>query len=168
MASNAASTAGTADHNGNGGGGDSSSSDNDATAQLERKISQAVDEGHDADIPSNAGYVLDERGERRRRQSITSRRKSAKKRRSSTDLEKGEKRRTTSTRGREGPREEGEKDGDEEAEDQSSGTEDDANAVWWDGPDDPANPYNWPGWKKGLNIGFVSAMTFVSPLASCK
>lgn len=44
----------------------------------------------------------------------------------------------------------------------------DDNVVWWDGPDDPENPYNWPTWRKSVNCGLVSAMTFISPLASCK
>ena len=38
--------------------------------QLERRISQAFDEGHDADIPSAEGYVLDEAEEKKRRASL--------------------------------------------------------------------------------------------------
>ncbi len=135
MASSAASTAGTAN----------ADSDGDVAAphQLERRISQAIDEGHDADIPSNAGYVLDEKGERRRRQSIAERQKSAKK----SDLIDSEK-------GAPGGR--------------AGDDDDDANIVWWDGPDDPENPYNWSGWKKTVNIGLVSCITFISPLGSCK
>ncbi len=40
--------------------------------ELERRrsIALAVAEGHDADIPSSEGYVLDERGEAKRRRSI--------------------------------------------------------------------------------------------------
>lgn len=29
----------------------------------------------------------------------------------------------------------------------------DPNAVYWDGPDDPENPMNWPQWKKNVAIG---------------
>ncbi|KAL4880369.1 major facilitator superfamily domain-containing protein [Aspergillus karnatakaensis] len=36
--------------------------------------------------------------------------------------------------------------------------------VWWDSPDDPENPYNWQTWKKVLNCGAISAMTFITPL----
>ncbi|KAI0020712.1 bicyclomycin resistance protein [Xylariomycetidae sp. FL0641] len=42
----------------------------------------------------------------------------------------------------------------------------DPNIVWWDSEDDPENPYNWPVWRKSLNVGLVSLMVFVSPLAS--
>lgn len=38
----------------------------------------------------------------------------------------------------------------------------DPNIVDWDGPDDPANPYNWTKGKKWLNGGFLSAMTFIT------
>ncbi|KAK6821050.1 cycloheximide resistance protein [Apiospora arundinis] len=44
--------------------------------QLERRISrQAVDEGHDADIPSGEGYILDTDGERKRRTSLAENRR---------------------------------------------------------------------------------------------
>ncbi|KAM5352814.1 hypothetical protein ACJ41O_005536 [Fusarium nematophilum] len=42
----------------------------------------------------------------------------------------------------------------------------DDNLVWWDGPSDPENPYNWPAWLKYTNCGLISALTFVTPLAS--
>ncbi|KAJ7727748.1 putative bicyclomycin resistance protein [Mycena metata] len=42
----------------------------------------------------------------------------------------------------------------------------DPNVVDWDGPDDPANPLNWPGWKTGINCLLISMSTFVTPLAS--
>ncbi|KAH8651173.1 major facilitator superfamily domain-containing protein [Xylariales sp. PMI_506] len=42
----------------------------------------------------------------------------------------------------------------------------DANTVWWDSDSDPENPFNWPTWKKVLNCGLVSFLTFVTPLAS--
>ncbi|KAI4598581.1 hypothetical protein KJ359_002994 [Pestalotiopsis sp. 9143b] len=38
--------------------------------------------------------------------------------------------------------------------------------VWWDGPHDPENPYNWPNWRKFLNCGLISIMTLVSALGS--
>ncbi|KAK6077977.1 transporter [Seiridium cupressi] len=38
--------------------------------------------------------------------------------------------------------------------------------VWWDGPNDPENPYNWPNWRKFLNCGLISIMTLVSALGS--
>ncbi|KAJ8123953.1 hypothetical protein ONZ43_g221 [Nemania bipapillata] len=100
--------------------------DNADRLQLERKMTQAVEEGHDADIPSSAGYVLDEED------------------RADHDIEK---------RQEAGPA-------------TSSDDENDPNIVWWDGDDDPENPYNWSATRKWLNTGCVSFQTFISPLAS--
>lgn len=44
---------------------------------------------------------------------------------------------------------------------------DDDNIVFWDGDDDPQNPYNWKTWVKVFNCVLISALTFVTPLASC-
>lgn len=121
----------------------STTSDDEDKRHLQRTASQAADEGHDADIPSSAGYILDDRGEQKRRRSLASRRAScASQSPGHLDPEKGP--------------EAGDAD------------EDDANVVWWNGPDDPENPYNWPTWKKVVNCGLISAMTFVSPLGSCE
>lgn len=38
--------------------------------------------------------------------------------------------------------------------------------VFWDTPSDPANPLNWSITKKSINITILSAMTFLTPLAS--
>ena len=38
----------------------------------------------------------------------------------------------------------------------------DPNLVDWDGPDDPANPMNWPSAKKVTAIGIVSLITMLS------
>ncbi|KAM0268907.1 hypothetical protein ACHAQH_009868 [Verticillium albo-atrum] len=43
---------------------------------------------------------------------------------------------------------------------------DDPNIVDWDGPDDPANPMNWPDKQKWFNIALISLLTFVTPLGS--
>jgi hypothetical protein len=42
----------------------------------------------------------------------------------------------------------------------------DPNIVDWDGPDDPANPMNFSTRFKALNVGIISALTFITPLAS--
>lgn len=42
----------------------------------------------------------------------------------------------------------------------------DPNIVWWESDDDPESPYNWPAWKKYVNCGLISFLTFVTPLAS--
>ncbi|KAM7221961.1 bicyclomycin resistance protein [Rhypophila decipiens] len=110
------------------------------TLQRQRSIRQAVEEGHDADIPSDLGFIPTEEDRERRRRSI------AASHRSKEDPEMGL-----------GP------------DDKSRGTEeeetDDANIVWWT-DDDPENPYNWPFWTKVINCALVSLLTFVSPLAS--
>ncbi|KAI1111051.1 MFS general substrate transporter [Nemania sp. NC0429] len=113
--------------------------------QLERKLTQAVEEGHDADIPSSAGYVLDEEGKQKRLQSIEMRRRLSGAT-ADRDVEKlgADEKRTTET----------------------NEDEDDPNVVWWDGDDDPENPYNWSTTLKVLNTGCVSFQTFLSPLAS--
>ncbi|KAI2469841.1 bicyclomycin resistance protein [Annulohypoxylon bovei var. microspora] len=128
-------------------------SGSDAQLQLRRKISQAVDEGHDADIPSSEGFVLSEEEELRRQRSIADRRRNSIVSRGSKangDVEKAQ--------------------APGEAALSSSNDDDDSdtapNVVWWSGPDDPENPYNWPTWRKVLNCGLISAMTFISPLAS--
>lgn len=38
----------------------------------------------------------------------------------------------------------------------------DPNSVGWDGPDDPANPQNWPASKKWANIIALSIMTVLT------
>ena len=42
----------------------------------------------------------------------------------------------------------------------------DPNIVDWDGPDDPANPLNWPAKKKWSIIAALGAVTLITPLAS--
>src|SRR6187402_285606 len=95
------------------------------------KETLAAYEGHDADIPSNEGYVLDERGELKRRQSIA-----ASHRRSSFHSGKGHEhaniKHTTKDI--------------EQGNDEASADEPDPNLAWWDGPDDPENPINFGRW----------------------
>ncbi len=43
---------------------------------------------------------------------------------------------------------------------------DDPNIVWWDGPNDPENPRNWGTLKKNINVGLISLLCFVTPVAS--
>lgn len=112
------------------------------------KEALATYEGHDADIPSNKGYVLDKRGELKYRSSHEHHHASNADGKShvtnghaNVDVEKG-----------------------------SAGTtaedENDENLVWWDGPDDPHNPMNFNKRLKATTIGLVSAICFVTPLAS--
>src|SRR5438105_2685764 len=138
----------------------SSSSRPDVELQRQKSVEQAIAEGHDADIPSGIGYVLDEAGEEKRRKSIA------------------DQRRRSLTRKRSLSRASGSRDVEKEAgvgadtgsEVNGNGegvtSDDEANLVWWDGPDDPANPYNWPTWVKVLNCVFVSLLTLITPLGS--
>lgn len=105
----------------------------------EEKTAQAVHSGHDADIPSSIGYILNDEGERKRQASIASRRHSTAAAPFS-DAENGDVKPEIAV--------------------------DDENTVFWDGDDDPQNPYNWPTWLKVVNCILVSALTFVTPLAS--
>ncbi|KAF2443936.1 MFS general substrate transporter [Karstenula rhodostoma CBS 690.94] len=114
-------------------------------------IELAVAEGHDADIPSNAGSIYQvlsrttsPRSARRNHESEELSAAAIDK-----DVEKGTTPRSTSS--------------DEEAVDSN---EEDPNVVWWDGPDDPQNPMNWPNTKKWGAVCLVSAITFLTPLAS--
>lgn len=111
------------------------------------KIQAAYASGHDADIPSSTGYVLDEQGELKRKRSIAEQASLAKSqshgsRVTNTDLEKGTFPKDTKV------------------------TEHDPNIVWWDGDDDTENPYNWPRWRRVTICVLISLLTFVTPLAS--
>jgi len=126
-------------------------SDGELALQRQKSVEQAIAEGHDADIPSDIGYVLDDAGEGRRRKSIANqRRHSLARKRSHTsashDIEKSA-------------------EASDDKED-GSATDDEANIVWWDGDNDPANPYNWPTWRKVLNCVFISLLTLITPLGS--
>jgi multidrug resistance protein len=124
-----------------------------------REIQQAKDEGHDADIPSGIGYILDEEGEKKRRQSIADQRRSSVNERHSRaeqrDIEKEAGASPVDVPA-----------GEPAARGEGTSSEDEANIVWWDGPDDPANPYNWPGWVKVVNCVFISVLTLITPLGS--
>ncbi|KAK4500100.1 hypothetical protein PRZ48_008286 [Zasmidium cellare] len=54
----------------------------------------------------------------------------------------------------------------EKAEPTTTVAEHDPNIVFWEGDDDPANPMNWSNGMKWGNIACLSALTFLTPLAS--
>jgi hypothetical protein len=116
----------------------------------EEKEFLAAYEGRDADIPTNEGHVLDDRGEPRHQQSITLQRKAS-------HLSKTSQRKSNTEEGEAEPA---------KGPENVSAEADDPNIVWWDGPDDPLNPMNFSTWLKALNISLVSAICFVTPLAS--
>ncbi|KAK3347947.1 major facilitator superfamily domain-containing protein [Neurospora tetraspora] len=123
--------------------------------QRQKSIEQAIDEGHDADIPSDIGYVLDEQGEKRRKDAI---------RRNSLARARSHASHTTSHHHHDHDVEK-EAAGDSSGAVTSSSEEDEANIIWWT-ENDPENPFNWPRWVKILNVGLISAQTFIAPLAS--
>ncbi|KAJ4409746.1 hypothetical protein N0V82_009377, partial [Gnomoniopsis sp. IMI 355080] len=116
---------------------------------LDEKVTAAYVSGHDADIPSSTGYILDEQGELKRQRSIADQVSLAKSQSHGSrvhhigDLEKGAS--TTKDIGY---------------------TENDPNIVWWDGDADPANPYNWSRPRRVSICVLISLLTFVTPLAS--
>ena len=135
--------------------------------QRQKSIEQAIDEGHDADIPSDIGYVLDEQGEKRRKEAI--RRNSLARARSHASHKSHtshphhdhdvEKEAGTSSSSHNGSPQ------DDTVAATSTDDENDPNIVWWT-ENDPENPYNWPRWQKILNVALISALTFIAPLAS--
>ncbi|KAK8122752.1 hypothetical protein PG984_011422 [Apiospora sp. TS-2023a] len=154
--------------------------DNDRI-RLERRISrQAADEGHDADIPSGEGYILDENEEKKRRASLAERRRKS-------DVEQHPRPHTAAGGDPSPPTPAGpaetdtihhpsERDvekgaGGAQEQDPGSGSgpstaeEDDLNIVWWE-ENDPEHPYNWNKWRTFVNCLLVSTMIFITPLAS--
>ncbi|KAH7014407.1 bicyclomycin resistance protein [Microdochium trichocladiopsis] len=129
---------------------DSASTAESDDLDLHRKISQAYEEGHDADVVGSALGPVRSHG---RRPSLAMSRASARRtsnvnRVDAADLEKGT------------------GDDDEPGTAGDDATADESLEVWWDSDDDPTNPFNWPQWQKVLNTTCISVMTFVTPLGS--
>jgi hypothetical protein len=118
--------------------------------EKQRIISLAVDEGHDADIPTNEGLITNI-------DALSSPTTVA-----SSDYEKdiekeaisGHASNITSRAGSIIQKPDPEH------------REVDPNVVDWDGPDDPENPMNWPAGRKWGAIAVVSGITFLTPLGS--
>ncbi|KAH7166299.1 major facilitator superfamily domain-containing protein [Dactylonectria macrodidyma] len=143
----------------------------------EEKTREAIDEGHDADIPSNIGFILTEAEERKRRTSIVSSRRARRNSSVAGDHDKvrgePENKRSRENHNAEslvaGEKKEDDEDDGQEEEDDDDGDvtlSNESDIVWWDSDSDPENPYNWARWRKVLNCVLVSALTFVTPLAS--
>lgn len=114
---------------------------------LPEKEQLAVEEGHDADVPTSKARQNPELGETKSEaekmadtQSSVSSAHSA----SRGDVEKAA--------------------ADATAEPTDEPT--DPNVVDWEGPDDPNNPYNWAPRRKWANIAILSLLTLLVPLAS--
>lgn len=116
-------------------------------------ISLAAAEGHDADIPSNVGSLRQVPSNTVIPTSSSPQNVSGPEKSLplafDKDIEKGERSDSVSS--------------EEEVEEAN---DDDPNIVFWDGPDDPQNPMNWPFSKKWGTVIMVSGITFLTPLAS--
>lgn len=113
-------------------------------------IELAAAEGHDADIPSNAGSI----------KLVPSRRLTS----GSLKFDDPEK---SSALGKDKDIEKGDFAESISIQDEAAeSNDDDPNIVSWDGPDDPQNPLNWSYTKKWGTVALVSALTFTTPLAS--
>lgn len=111
-------------------------------------VDLAALEGHDADIPSNLGSIRDVPSNPSTRIHSPSNDKDVKTATVENDLEKGNSPALSFTAGEE------------------ESTERDPNIVDFDGPDDPMNPLNWGFTKKWGMVLLISAITFLTPLAS--
>lgn len=111
-------------------------------------VDLAAMEGHDADIPSNLGSVRDVPSNTSTRTHSPSNDKEVKTATLEKDVEKG-------TSPALGPTivEDGK-------------AEQDPDIVDFDGPNDPQNPLNWGFTKKWGMVLLISAITFLTPLAS--
>ncbi|KAF3047380.1 hypothetical protein E8E12_000188 [Didymella heteroderae] len=107
----------------------------------------AAQEGHDADIPTNLGSIHQVPSNSSTRPQSLSNEKDVKATALEKDVEKGVSPALSSV------------DIEEDA-------EADPNIVDFDGPDDPQNPLNWGFTKKWGMVLLISAITFLTPLAS--
>ena len=113
-------------------------------------IDLAAAECHDADIPSNLGSIHQVSSHTsERRHSLDE--KQGEYTTGERDVEKGNDTGSISTAEQPDAEEEPERD---------------ANVVDFDGPNDPENPMNWKASKKWGMVALISAITFLTPLAS--
>ena len=112
-------------------------------------VELAALEGHDADIPSNIGSIHHVPSSPSTRPQTPLYDKEIKSSVLEKDVEKGMSPASTST-----------------ADEQDGETGQDQNIIDFDGPDDPQNPMNWKFSKKWGMVFLISAITFLTPLAS--
>jgi hypothetical protein len=124
------------------------------SAPEEKSLVQlAVQEGHDADIPSNEGVVTGKAADDVARSFVSSPASGFEK-----DVEKdagAPESRPSSSASAKGP-------------EAASSSEENAasNEVWWNGDDDPENPMNWSPSRKWGTVTLVSGLTLLTPLGS--
>jgi multidrug resistance protein len=115
-------------------------------------IDLAAAEGHDADIPTNMGSIHQVPSHTSARPASIHEKKKELPKAMEKDIEKGASPCSISSADEPGPEE-------EEA-------EHDPNIIDFDGPNDPENPMNWNTTKKWGMVALISAITFLTPLAS--
>lgn len=122
---------------------------------LPEKEQLAVEEGHDADIPTSKGPEQ------------TEAQQDALAKETSAEADKTDGRHSSSSSSsRHISNEKDMEKGVAEATSEEDKEPRDPNIVDWDGPEDPDNPYNWPAKKKWANIAILSLLTLLIPLAS--
>jgi hypothetical protein len=112
----------------------------DSSTKEKELLQLAMQEGHDADIPSNAGVITDAHvvpPQLGMAESVKSPAESTFGKDVEKDMEKGIILMDTSAR-----------DSTNSDEAKGAPSENDANIVDWDGDDDPVNPMNWPAGRK--------------------
>ena len=112
----------------------------------------AYEEAHDADIPSNEGVAAPE--------------DASLKKETTADAEKGVGRDVSSISSENGAPSDGDLEKGQPPTTEEEEELVDPNIVDWDGPEDPQNPQNWTKGKKWLNVGILSFLTLLTPLAS--
>ncbi|KAH8727156.1 major facilitator superfamily domain-containing protein [Phaeosphaeriaceae sp. PMI808] len=112
-------------------------------------IELAVAEGHDADIPTNAGSIRPVVSHTSARSRSLGNKAKGRSAAIEKDLEKNYDGRSIST-----------------VDDEPDELEPNPNIVDFDGPNDPENPLNWGIVKKWGTVTLVSFITFLTPLAS--
>jgi hypothetical protein len=124
--------------------------------EKQKIIELAAEEGHDADIPTNAGRITD-------KSTLSSPTTLAS---TNSDFDKDIEKDAISGRGSHiSSRAESTIEGIDQ--DQLPAQEEnDPNLVDWDGPDDPENPMNWTTTRKWAAISVISGITFLTPLGS--
>lgn len=125
----------------------------------EEIVQLAVEEGHDADIPTNEGAIITHPSQAHLYEP-DSPNLSSPTSLHDKDIEKeagfGVSRSASVT----SEQAQDAKEADNNAE------KSDPNIVFWDGDDDPQNPMNWPGTQRWGAVAVVSAITFLTPLGS--
>jgi hypothetical protein len=114
-------------------------------------VELAAQEGHDADIPSNAGFVHHEKSQAILEESNHPLDK---------DIEK------EAGKGASTPASLAGASFSSASEKQQNISPPDPNIVGWDGDDDPQNPMNWSPFLKWGAIAIVSGVTFLTPFGS--